>query len=267
MRILSAIALASVVLLSGCGDDRFPDYHYKMTVYADGKAFSSVREVRQEEVNSILDSSGRKIKTELSGEAVIMDLGGKTVYALLNSPDNPEYAASAANIALMPHVAKPNGKPLSDRDQAIKDWKDDTQPSDPMAYLDEAADASQRMVAIKGPRDLPRTIPNHDPYRGPRQINTWPLFVTFDDPKDPKTVREVSADDIGVRRVTIEITNEALTTEIGRRMPVDFWKLWGSQHKKAIQERGGFMNPGDDSYFKSPAGKLNKRDFIVGDSQ
>ena len=81
-----------LLALGGCGD-KFPDYHYKMTIYARGKAFSSVRAVEQEEVSSIVDSSGRTVKTRVAGEAVILELGGRTYYALLSKLDDPDFAA------------------------------------------------------------------------------------------------------------------------------------------------------------------------------
>lgn len=46
------------------------------------------------------------------------------------------------------------------------------------------------------------------------------MFVTFDDPSDPKTVREVSPESIGVSRITIEITDEDVTTGIEERLPL-----------------------------------------------
>ena len=49
--------------------------------------------------------------------------------------------------------------------------------------------------------------------------DTWPMFVTFGDPDDPKTVREVSASELGVRNITIEITDEDVTEGIEERLP------------------------------------------------
>src|SRR3546814_17066725 len=69
--------------------------------------------------------------------------------------------------------------------------------------------ATQRaMFKIAGPVDLPRTRPNPFPGGNPRELGAWPLFVTFDDPSNPRTVREVSPDNVGVSRITIEITGD-----------------------------------------------------------
>ena len=143
---LGVLVTISALSLAGCGD-RFPDYHYKMTVYARGKVFSSVRAVEQEEVSSIVDSSGRTVKTHIEGEAVILDLGGRTYYALLSKPNDPDFAAKAPGNALGRFI--PRDLPLSDVDQAIKDYREDNRRPDPTAYLDDEAEASQRMVAIK----------------------------------------------------------------------------------------------------------------------
>jgi hypothetical protein len=69
----------------------------------------------------------------------------------------------------------------------------------------------QQMVKVQGPKDLPRTLPSRN---GRPPMQAWPMFVTFEDPKDPKTIREVSPDDIGVKRITIEITEEDVTKGI-----------------------------------------------------
>lgn len=79
------VTLVGTLFLTACGDDRFPDYNYEMTVYVGGQAFSGVRAIKQEESASIVDSSGRSVKTTLQGEAVIIDLpDGPTAYRETN---------------------------------------------------------------------------------------------------------------------------------------------------------------------------------------
>src|SRR3546814_9577558 len=53
----------------------------------------------------------------------------------------------------------------------------------------------------------------------PRELGAWPLFVTFDDPRNPRTVREVSPDNVGVSRITIEITGDDPSAGIERNLP------------------------------------------------
>ena len=209
---LKVMALAAACLLAACGDDRFPDYHYKMTVYAGGKAYSSVRAVEVKEVSSIVDSGGSTVKRRVQGEAVIIDLpGGQTAYALLTRPDNADYAQFAPGMALSPHI--PKAPVPGEAGQAIKDYKEEHARS--QDSFGDAADGLQQMVKVKGPRDLPRTLP---PRNGRPPMQAWPMFVSFGDPKDPKSVREVSPESIGVSRITIEITDEDVTTGIEKRL-------------------------------------------------
>src|SRR3546814_9590059 len=81
---LASVSVLPVALsLGGCGDDQFPDYRYRMTVYVGDKPFSSVRAVLQEQVSSVADSSGQAVKRSLKGEAVIIEANSRTYYALL----------------------------------------------------------------------------------------------------------------------------------------------------------------------------------------
>lgn len=212
-KIWRALLVCSVALgLSGCGD-RFPDYRYKMTVHVGDKAFSSVRGIEQEEINSMQSSSGRTVKRTLTGEAVIIEVNKQTYYALLTRPDNADYATLIAGAALGP--AMPTVAPPSAQDAAIKEWRSDQGERDPTAYLDDMAARSRAMTEVKGAHPLPRTLP---PRQGRPPFQAWPMFVTFDDPKDPKTVREVSPDNIGINNITIEITDEDVTTGIEKRL-------------------------------------------------
>src|SRR3546814_15700091 len=85
--------------------------------------------------------------------------------------------------------------------------------------LDRMAATQRAMVKIAGPVDLPRTRPNPFPGGNPRELGAWPLFVTFDDPRNPRTVREVSPDNVGVSRITIEITGDDPSAGIERNLP------------------------------------------------
>lgn len=226
------IVVGATFLLPG---DDYPDFRYKITVYARGEAFSSVRQVRVKKVLSIVDSGGSTVKGRAYGQAVMIDLGDQTYFALLNKPGDPEYARYVAGWALGPAI--PDTVPPSRRLTA--------------------------MTEVKGEIDLPRTVPNRDKYRGPRHFETWPTFVTFGDRQVPKSVREVTPEDIGVERITIAITDEPVSEGIDAVLPDTLFTRWADEHKEAVRRRGGFMNPGDNSYFESLTGRLNKGDFVV----
>ncbi len=252
MKLEVLAAIAGALLLSSCGD-RFPDYHYKMTVYVETlsgeKAFSSVRSVEVTERSTIQASSGRRLDYKLQGEAVILDLpGGRTVYALLSKPDKPDYAKFIIGAALMAHA--PREAPLTSVDQAKKEAREKASPPEP--YTDQSEEL-HKLLEVKGEKDLPRYAPNPDPYRGPRQIDHWPMFVTFGDPADPKTVREVSPESIGVKHITIAITDEPVTTGIEKKLG------WALSHRGALVPTPS----GGSKWNKLPAQRLNRSAFTM----
>ncbi|MEH6758299.1 MAG: hypothetical protein V7676_12445 [Parasphingorhabdus sp.] len=245
----AAILGAAVLLLSSCGDDAFPDYHYKMTVHIGDAQFSSVRALKQEQVSSIADSSGQTVKRLLEGQAVIIEFeDGETVYALLGKPDEPEYAQKVAGYALLPLVPQFKRDPKTD-DLAVERGTES---------LDRMADAQQAMVKIEGPQDLPRTRPNPFGFRDdqPTTLNSWPMFVTFRDPDDPKTVREVSPGSIGVDRITIEITDEDVTEGIKEKL------TWITRMRGDLLNSASVTRPN-----AALAGQIGTGDFFIGNSE
>lgn len=206
---------AALVSLAGC-DDRWSDYNYRMTVHVGDKAFSTVRHVEVEEGSSIMDSSGRRVDRRTQGEAVILDLNGQTYYALLTPADgsygNGYYAAYVAEPALVPAIGKP---PETDLAKAMRDYQERQPGFDQLA--DDAA-THNAMLEVKGARILPREIPGMPNGHGPTKMTVWPMFVTFRDPADPKTVRAVSPEEIVVTAITIEFTKDDVTTGIEKRL-------------------------------------------------
>lgn len=233
-----AALLGAMLVLAGCGDDRFPDYSYKMTVHTGGQEFSSVRHVEVTE--------GSIVTRRVTGEAVIIDHpNGRTYFALLSRPENPDYAKFAAGMALRDHVGKAAAK--SEMDKALDEYDDNR------GYQDSFGDAAeflQAMVKVEGAKDLPRTIPAT---RNRPPMQAWPMFVTFGNPKDPKTVRKVTPESIGVERITIAITDEDVTEGIEERLP-----SYGS-------------GSGFDQWYKSLAfrdpRRLTKDAFLTGDER
>lgn len=253
------MAFTALFTLGGCSDG-FPDYNYKMTIYADGKSFSSVRRIEQEQVASMVDSAGVRVDRTLIGQAVILDIDGRGYYALLTRPDNADYSLLTVTAQSLGRYVSDDAKPMSEFDKAAEEYRRDQQSArDPGSYLKDIAGRSRAMTQIEGPRDLPRSVPNHDQHRGPRIIETWPMFVTFDDPADPTSVREVSPDAIGVTRITIEITDEDVSTGIEERF--SWWE----------QYRGLRLDGKSSISTNMSAPTLNSRltinDFDAGDHQ
>ena len=56
----------------------------------------------------------------------------------------------------------------------------------------------------------------------------WPLFVAFHHINDPKSVYQVSPDEIGVKRITIEITDDDVSDQILHRVP------WLESQRRAL---------------------------------
>lgn len=210
------VAVAALAL-TACGTD-LPDYRYKMTVHVatpgGDRAYSSVRGIHSEYVSSIMSSSGRTIKDSLEGEAVIMDLpNGRAVYALLSRLDNPEYATYVNGPALGPHIPH---------------VKSDTN------FLDEIVSRRGKMLTLKGAYDLPRTVtynPSHREDYKPDQ--TWPMFVAFDDLSRPASVHEVTPESLGVRAITIAVTDDPVSKTIAAKLP------WLSKYRSERRSLSG----------------------------
>lgn len=212
---LGLLLFVFLPVLAFCGRDSFPDYNYRMTIYLDGQAFSSVRRIEQERVTSIVDSGGAQVRRRLQGEAVIIQRYGRTYYALLTKPDNADYALLIPGAALAPYIGRPQAH--SEADEAVAEWFEDKwRAVHPNYFLDDMAAASRAMTRVVGPKNLPRTLP---PRPGRAPFQAWPMFVTFTDPTDPRTVRVVTPEAIGVDRITIEITDDDVTTGIEERLP------------------------------------------------
>jgi hypothetical protein len=214
--LVSAALLPLAISLSGC-DDRWKDYNYKMTVWIGDKPYSTVRHVKVEEGATIQSSSGRRVDRRAEGEAVIIETPSGPVFALMTPAEGEfgfgRYAARVADAALIPAIGKPQE---SEGRRAIREYREEQPRFDELA--DDAA-KHNAMLEVKGPRDLPRTFPNPDPYRGPRDVVIWPMFIRFGDINNPETLQKVYSDSIGVSRITIEVTNDCAATGIENVLP------------------------------------------------
>lgn len=198
-RLVATMVFAA--LLSACGD-RYPDYSYRMTIVANGKEYSTVRHVTVEEGSTIQDSTGRRVDRTVEGQAVIIDTPSGPVFALMKPEDGDfgfgSYAARVAEPALMIALTQREGSAVERKGTKGKRGID---------YLAGNPARHKAMLEVTGPQDLPRTIPNPDPYRG-GPIHLWPMLVRFDALDKPESVRNVSADEIGISLISIEVTNE-----------------------------------------------------------
>lgn len=194
---LSGLA-AAVALAGGCGlFGKSITYRYRLTVVVNTpqgiRTGSSVIQVDLKEQNGL---QGSHVQTRKAGDAVAVDLpGGKTLFALLDgSPVTGLYAT------------------LQDK----FDW-----------YA-----RAKALKNMEGVHDVPRTVPN---FRR-EQVDIWPTLVTFGDIADPTTVVRVDPDNAAatlgegmrIRRVTVEMTNDNVTTGIAKRFP--WWSRYRDLH-------------------------------------
>lgn len=216
-----SMIIIAALSLSACGD-RFPDYRYRMIVYvdtADGeKAFSSVRQVREREHFSIVDSNGKTVTSRLCGKALRLEKDGRTYFASLTKPDDIDYASVIAAAAIIP-VIKAQFK------AGNRSGPDYSGPRN----IDEWSKQSQKIVKVEGSHPLPRYLPAR---QGRPARDLWPMFVTFDTPSNSATVREVSPEAIGVRRIEIAITDEPVTEGAINDLP------WVEHHRGSLVKTG-----------------------------
>jgi hypothetical protein len=208
-RHLFAASLAAVALLAtsacGGGGKTYPDYRYRLTVEVDTpegiKRGSSVIEVKTRRASKNAIPSPRMLSYKVRGEAVTVDLGQRgLLFALLRSDTSSDWAAGAFE----------SMAPPTPRDQAI-------------GMDDEYGYRRAKALALTGPQVLPRwresLVPND-------RRSGYPMLVRFADIADPASVSKVDPDalaasfgkGVNLRRITVERTEDELTTGIERRL-------------------------------------------------
>lgn len=187
LMLVTALCCA-MALLSSC-NYRSEEFRYRMTVEVDTpqglRTGSSVIEVEVSDPGpDSLPEAG--ITTRVRGEAVAVDLpGGKVLFALLRSPDSVDAASGYAYKALNP------GQYRGD-----------------YAFIER----TKELKRMRGTGVLPP--------------DAYPMLVTFGDPNDPMSVMEADPDNlaatfgegISIKRITIRITDEPVTTAIDDRL-------------------------------------------------
>jgi hypothetical protein len=222
--VLGVLAGGAAALLSGCGLFGGNSYRFKMTVEVETPQGMKTG-------SSVYEVSARNSvkllpeegarQIELKGEAVVVDLDSGPIFVLM------------LGLNLQP--------------------TDIVEMS--MRTLDPEFPKKRDFVESAG------RLSGWSQRKGDVQRTDWPMMVRFADLNDPKTVEKIDPAAIGVKRIVVETTNEAVTVGIGDRLPDTFWKVWGAIHKREMAQEGGIMkNP----YFDSPAGQLSKNDFVSG---
>jgi hypothetical protein len=183
--VLGLLSGAASVALGGCallGGTK--SYRFKMTVEVATpqgvKTGSSVYEVTVEKLVA-LTSEERAGAAGLFGEALVVDLPNGPIFLLLKKDDNMGQPLDVE----VTHALAPEA-PLSPID----------------AYVAAVGNLGGWGASAKA--DLPRT--------------DWPMMVRFRDLNDPKSVEKVDPAAIGVKRIALETTGDAVTTGIEKRL-------------------------------------------------
>jgi len=203
--------LTALLALSGCAgaSERLPDYRYRLTVEVDTpeglKTGSSVIEVSTAVAGKYTIPNPSVISQRVRGEAVAVDLGKRGVlFALLHSEGNADWASN-----VMFRFA-PDIPPTHDAE----------------GRFDSPAHFKARFKAMlrqRGLIALPATFPEGSALRdqSPR-----PMLVRFIDIADPTTVEKIDPDNLAatfgegvkLKRITVQITDDPLTTGIEKRL-------------------------------------------------
>lgn len=187
---LGAIAVA----LSGCDPfARIARYRFRMTVEVETpqgiKTGSSVIEVRLTRGMAIGDSSG--VSSSVRGEAVVVDLPDGPLFVLLQVPDAGPPLQAIVPDALLGRRSSGPDEVMADTARLGSTW-----------FSEYKAE-----------------LPRHRNNGFEQSDNGWPLMVRFRNIADPKSVEKVSPEAVGVKRIVVETTGDAVTTGIEKQIP------------------------------------------------
>ncbi len=206
-----------MLLISSCGQasgQNYPPYRYRLTVEVDTpsglRTGSSVIEVRTSVAGKYAIPSPGQVFSRVTGEAVAVDLpGNQRLFALLRSEESYDWAAGILEGQTEPI-------PVKERLRMRKEGKD---PFD---------ERMRRTLALTGVHVLPRwQRPSKIKAQNMHRISGYPILARFRNIRDARSIEWVNPDDLSatfgngvkLRRITVERTNEAVTTRIQNLIP------------------------------------------------
>ena len=184
---MGLLAVGTGLLVSGCGlFGAESTYRFRMTVEVDTpqglKSGSSVMEVNATK-QVLITSETHPISAGLKGEAVVVDLPGGPIFALLTiRGDSGPLLFNVVTDAL---------NPLPTKTPSTEDY---------MRQTNELAAMSEGARTAELPRD------------------NWPMMIRFRNLNDPRTLERVDPATIGVKRITLTVTKEPVTVGIEKRL-------------------------------------------------
>lgn len=217
--VMGFLAGSFAAVLGGCGILGGNGYRFRMTVEVatpDGiKTGSSVMKVTAYK-SFRLTSEEKAGGGGLTGEAVVVDLPGGPLFVTLKMPRAGDNLDTVTTLTLAPET------PRGQLD----------------AYVAAVNDLGGPFSNAKA--ELPRA--------------NWPLMVRFRDIADPKSVEQVDPEVIGVKRILVETTGDAVTTGIEKQL------AWLSNEGLTLDPSGGI----DFLGYPPLAKQIRQRDFKSG---
>ncbi len=188
--LLLLLGLIVFAVMKGCASVGAPDgYRYRLTVYTGSQAYSTVSDVRYSSDYSLEGFKSQHVYMGDREAIPIVRPGRSLTFAL------PAYEVPPEQVAAE----------LARRRQGLP------------------ADQRDGLTVLRDEQELPRQLFSREisdsPYHRDDVVRAWPVFVTFTDPSDPATRREVSPESVGVTRVTVQLTQEPASRRIFREFP------------------------------------------------
>lgn len=190
---------AAFLALTGCDAPTVSfNYRLKVVVTVDGveRTGASVIGVRWEDASRELMNYGASMRSEISGEAVVVDLGQSDfLFALLSGPEG-------------------GGDQYFAADRSPVRAYDDHSPWRPSSSYFPTWDEIEQMPSRSG--EVALLAPDR------------PMLIYFDDPNtlsaltelDPDTGGEVNGRQVLVKRITVETTTDPITHQVTDEFPI-----------------------------------------------